>query len=162
MLELTLIIGQFWCLKIWISRFKETRCICVTNEKQSTTLRLQWVWVKSNMDIRVVLFVTNDTNWCGSPDDVLVLILSNERNIQDKERCGDAKQANNKNNLPHSMRHEHNARTAGHCEHHQGHKMGVLPHAHFKGSKGHGYEPHLCNYYKFYPSPNMLATMKFE
>lgn len=88
--------------------------------------------MKSKLYIRLVSFVTNDINWCGSCDDVLVLILFNEIEIQDGERCGDAKQANNQNILPHAKRHEeheHDVRTAGHCECHQGQKkMGVLPH----------------------------------
>ena len=36
-----------------------------------------------------VLFVTNDTNWCGSLNDVLLLIILNEIDYN-----GDAEQAN--------------------------------------------------------------------
>ena len=46
--------------------------------------------MKSNMYKRFVLFVTNDSNWYGSSDGELVLILSNEIRIQDMECCGDA------------------------------------------------------------------------
>ena len=42
------------------------------------------------MCIRFVLFATNDTNWCRSLDNVLVLILLKEIIIQDGECCGDA------------------------------------------------------------------------
>ena len=41
-----------------------------------------------------ILFVTNDTDWCRSLDDVLLLILLNEIRIQDGECRGDAKQTN--------------------------------------------------------------------
>jgi hypothetical protein len=37
-----------------------------------------------------VLFPTNDTNWCGSLDDVLILILLKKIRIQDGECCGNA------------------------------------------------------------------------
>ena len=46
--------------------------------------------MKCSMYRRFVLFVTNDTNWCRSPNNVLILILSNEIKIQDRERHGDA------------------------------------------------------------------------
>ena len=81
--------------------------------------------------------MTNDTNWYRSPDNIMVLIFSNEIRIQDGECRGDTKQSNNQNNLPHSLRyeeHKHDARTAGRYERQRRHEMGVLPHA--DASKG--------------------------
>ena len=70
--------------------------------------------------------------WCRSPDNILVLIFSNEIRIQDGERRGHTKQADNQNHLPNSLRHEehkHDARTAGRDECQRCHEMGVVPHA---------------------------------
>ena len=36
-----------------------------------------------------MLFVTNDTNWCGLFDNGLVLIFSTDIRIQDEEHCED-------------------------------------------------------------------------
>jgi hypothetical protein len=45
--------------------------------------------MKSNLYKRFALFAINNTNWCGSPNDVVVLTLSSEIRIQDGKCRGD-------------------------------------------------------------------------